>query len=71
MNGTPNVPAMYSARSGYEIVNEIAGNHGFRPLDSDVRVWSGVGVTNLEENPLLGIAASADQYPLPTQLLSF
>ena len=23
MNGTPNVPAMYSARSGYEIVNEI------------------------------------------------
>jgi kynureninase len=23
LNGTPNVPAMYSARSGYEIVNEI------------------------------------------------
>ncbi len=23
MNGTPNVPAMYAARSGYEIVNEI------------------------------------------------
>ena len=23
LNGTPNVPAMYSARSGYEIVREI------------------------------------------------
>ncbi len=23
MNGTPNIPALYSARSGYEIVNEI------------------------------------------------
>jgi kynureninase len=23
LNGTPNVPAMYSARSGYEIVNKI------------------------------------------------
>ena len=23
LNGTPNVPAMYTARSGYEIVNEI------------------------------------------------
>jgi kynureninase len=23
LNGTPNVPALYSARSGYEIVNEI------------------------------------------------
>ena len=23
LNGTPNVPAMYAARSGYEIVNEI------------------------------------------------
>lgn len=24
LNGTPNIPAMYSARSGYEIVNEIS-----------------------------------------------
>ena len=23
LNGTPNVPALYSARSGYEIINEI------------------------------------------------
>lgn len=23
LNGTPNVPAMYSARSGYEIINQI------------------------------------------------
>ena len=23
LNGTPNVPAMYSARSGYEIVNQV------------------------------------------------
>ena len=23
LNGTPNVPAMYAARSGYEIVNEV------------------------------------------------
>ena len=27
LNGTPNVPAMYSARSGYEIVNEIGVAH--------------------------------------------
>ena len=26
LNGTPNVPALYSARSGYEIVNEIGVN---------------------------------------------
>ena len=23
LNGTPNIPALYSARSGYEIVNQI------------------------------------------------
>src|SRR5689334_14027543 len=53
-----------------DIIDERSGNDRFGTRFRDADLSIGMFVSNLEENPLTGVPAAADEHPLPMKLFS-